>query len=322
MADALPKYGDMLRGVGAQLADRKMLIIKRTFLISAPLLLTVFALAIGAPLLEATDDSQKELFTRMLERPEFLPIAIAWIVFVFTYTFVMRVIYSLEKLIWIDAHFDGRPLTSAQSWRVARRLAIPHFFMRCAVLFLYVVLPITLLIASCVGFYRVVGIDELVVLLAGVFLPMAYIPPIAFIVIYFVWHFFFAALPLRLSGFLFLDEYGDNFSITGYIASLNGLARAKRGGALKRVLAADFGVGSFNVLIGMTTNMLRAGAKAALPPAAAPGGHFIVVFGQSTTREILAFAKLAAYYMVYRALQKDRTGKEQHVNTYVYNLAQ
>src|SRR5690349_1099067 len=117
-----PQYAPILEEIGKHLKERKSLLLKRSLQIMWPLfILFAYGTVLNNfyDLKSIADNHEQGLFA-----PIFIPLWIIWGLSLI-YILVMRSIFFVEKLIWIDSHFDGKNLEPRSSWKIAKKLFWP-----------------------------------------------------------------------------------------------------------------------------------------------------------------------------------------------------
>lgn len=303
-------WQDILIAAREQIYLRKGLIAKRVFLVHLPVAIVVawWALlmyrSIGS--IMENDAPLYFLYQATLAQPFFLMCATAAIV----YWWIMNTVFQLEKIIWIDSFYGNRPLTPEQSWGIAKKMFWGVFLFNFYIFVRYLFLPIIIFFGSLA--YLVYTAMRNGNQWNAVFLLLFTIGLMAF-------YQYFILVRLRFAMFLFLDQYGKNFSFMNFFAELKKLNTINETDAIKKTLLTSFGVDTADAVINIVVNSLsdkveKVGEYAGFT------GRVIGYLIDAYAAEILDIGRTAGIYILYRSARFVLYGKTQVVNDEVYGL--
>ena len=301
-----PTYKELLEQVGAQIKSRKNALLKRTLLITWPFI----AMAVIGYLLNKFIDFRGLPYTSQLL---LLWVGALIILSGVVYSIIVTFIFDIEKRIWIDSYFDQKNLSLPQSWKIAKKLFWPAAVFRVKVIFYYYILPIVGLIATTVlvifGLYDVIPNVEIVMLVAFLAVLIA-------IAVYS----YYLKIKLRYLWFIFLDNYGRDYSHTFLTAEMKKLNSISKTDTFKKSLIANLGTDSISGLSRMAIGTISKGMSVFGGEAGKLLGGITEIYGKELARQATDFGNISAQYILYRFARKELYGEEQVVNDSIYLL--
>lgn len=307
-----PQYDEILKEIGKQLKERRGLLLRRVLLIVWPYIFIAIASFIAKHFYEVNSFSEETQFQLLL----------LWIICLLSsvvYSIIMGFVFNIEKRIWIDSYFDGRPLTPAESQRISWKLAWPVFKLRFTLALLYYWVPIVMVIVAIfVGFF-IYGISigeahNMAMSLMYTALASLFVIPIG-VFVYQYW----VRTKLRYAWFIFLDHYGHDYSfglLKNEIKKLNDISKTDM---FIKSLTVSVGADSLAAVSGMAVRGIGAGFGT-LGDAGKLIGGVTRIYGEELARQVADLGNIAGQYILYRFSRKQLYGDEQKVNEVLYRL--
>lgn len=256
------------------------------------------------------------------------PIAvIGFILFPFAllYYLVMRRIFKIEQLIWVDSYFDGRNLNQIQSWRIAKKLfwqsfrfslwlGITFFLLPLLILIFFIILSITFIVIisanseSSVNAMELTGIPIILLLLSPVFLVLYYN--------------FYLRIKIRYAWFLFIDEYKpQGFSFKDLRKNMNVLNSLRKSEEYKKSLSVFLASDAAGFAIDYAANQgnkilsgLGRGGEAI--------GSVATPVAKESAKQTVQFSQIVSLYALYRYARWYAFKESQSVNPNIYALVE
>lgn len=304
-----PSYQDIVSGIGAQLKERKSLLMWRVLLVSWPMILLVAGIYLGKEL---------GIDLESIPHPDILYYGVGVAVYAFfalVYGAIMNFVFEIEKRIWIDSYFDGKKLSSKQSWKMAIRLFWPAAMFRIRLIFSYYIIP----------FFGFTAAIVLAVWICSRIMPeeqifIAILVGVVLLIVGLVVYGYYMRTRLRYAWFVFLDKFGNAYSYRAVISEMNDLNNIAKSETFKKSLVASIGTDSINSLANMVIGGLSLGI-AQLGGVGRVIGAATRVYGQELSRQATDLANIVAQYILYRFARKELYGAEQSVNDALYATA-
>jgi hypothetical protein len=305
-------YQDILQEIGRQLAERKGLLARRTFLIIWPILMLVFVVPIMAIMGEENITLWQVL------------IIIGFIIFAICYQCVMGAIFAIEKRIWLDSYFDNRTLTPKQSWRIALKLFKPAMQLVLRTAFAYYFLPF---------FFAITTIYiTLMALQSNNYLTNLYDPFSKFIIveagsiIILLPYVIYMQTRLRFLWFVFLDHAGQpNYSSSLVLQKTSEIHHISKKETFSKALVTILTASTAGMITDLATTQIAQGLAMASGVSGSitgkVGSNLISVFGKSYARQIVSFGAIASIYILYMQARRIVGGEKQSVNEALYELS-
>jgi hypothetical protein len=314
-----PAYQEILAQIGAQIRERKGLLIRRTLLLTWPILL---AIAIGyLTQFFFGEESAKQIF---FSYPNYIYV-VTYALFACLYGMIVNFTFEIEKRIWIDSFFDKKVLTPQESWKVSQKLFWRAIQFRFRVFVRYYVLPnlvfLSTIIAGVVLFYNkdFYPADSKVLIYGGVTLGVSFA--------LFIFYSYYLNIRLRYTWFLFLDGYKKMESdYTNLFVQVDRLNAVMKSESFKKALVLNLGTDSIasitnNVISTMTQGLSTvAGGLTGSKVLGEMASSLTDAYGKELVQQIASYARIVAMYMLYQSARKEAFGEGQIVNTEVYNL--
>ena len=319
-ASLSPEYKQILTEIGVQLAYRKGILFERTLLKVWPVVVLL--------LLGYADEYFKDFINQNSLHTHFTILFVFCAIFVVFYTTIFGSIIEIEKRIWVDSYFDGKKLNGGQSWKIARRLFWPAFWMYFRIFVRYY-LPLVLILIGFLALYIIGGVS-LVDKLHYLFSPlqMAWIQlillilPFLLLIGIFLYSYFYLRVRLRYVWFIFLDTYQKaNFSYSVVFEELNKLNSVSKSDSYKKALILNLGTDSVNLVAQVAVGGISYGISQ-LGKAGEVVGSVVNVVGKEASHQATSFANIAAMYILYRFALEQMYGEDQEVNENIYKLAE
>ena len=301
-----PTYKELLEQVGTQIKARKNALLKRTLLITWPFMAIA---VIGF------------LFNKFIDfrgLPYSYQILLMWVgvLIIFSglvYSIIFTFIFEIEKRIWIDSYFDQKNLSLSQSWKIAKKLFWPAAIFRLKIIFYYYLLPIVVLTVTTTlvifGLYDVIPNVDVVVIVALLTVLIA-------IAVYS----YYLKIKLRYLWFIFLDNYGRDYSHTFLTSEMKKLNNISKTDTFKKSLLANLGTDSLSGLSRMAIGTISKGMSVFGGEAGKLVGGITGIYGKELARQAANFGNISAQYILYRFARKELYGEEQVVNDSIYLL--
>lgn len=338
-----PSYLNIIKEIGVQLNYRKKIIFRRVIsLIFLPLTIWLVVLVLFV-LIVLNSSSVGEGGTTNNDTWffYFLALILLWTILLFFYNLVVvKTIFRVEKLIWLDSYFDKKNLQPEESWHIAKKLFLPTLKLALQLLLRFYLLPIVFYVISLYALYSGLpweSISEKLfpilspILLQGVVNPdPGMIKGILFVLMPFllgipfaVWALYLKT-KLRYVWFLFLDMYGrPNFSYRIYFEELEKLNKIGGSEIFRKALLINFSADSIPIIITLITNVLQKNAvdvtKLTAVPSSWPSVISSAVAGE-IMNEAMIFGRMVAICILYRFARITLYGETQEINEYLYTL--
>ena len=310
----IPKYAPILEEIGKHLKERKNLLLKRSLQIIWPL----FILFAYGTILSELYDLKSIADDQGLFAPIFIPLWIIWILSLI-YIVVMRSIFFVEKLIWVDSHFDGKNLEPKSSWKIAKKLFWPSIKFKLYIVFKYYVPSILLFIVAIailnifvgslsVRAFAIVMFAQPILLLPGIFIYLYYLK-----------------IKLRYTWFIFIDTYGSDITYKEIIHRMNALNLINKSDSFRQALVINLGEDTIKSAINAVIRLVSAGVEKVGNIGGSGLGRFLGLsaraYGEEVSLHVSHFAKLVAIYVLFRTAKKANGEDEQFINEKLYSLA-
>lgn len=314
-------YREILTEAGRHISQRKGALALRVLAYSWPTLVLVGAFTYFSEkpeLLESLINEQLNLF---------VAVVIPWIAFSMLNMAILSSLFENEKRIWIDSFFDKQNLTTAQSWRIAKRLFWPMFAFWLEVYIRVYLMPLVLLAVVMIG-APALGISlsdsqpnqsETIAIATGTAMILG--------VVGFAVYVFLTELRLRFLWFIFLDNYGKkDFNVTSSIAEQDRLNKVMKMDGFKRALVVDLGSDVIDIVVQAIVNEVVLGAASAVSKVNTVAGkiteNVLGYYTKELTKQSVSLGRTAAFYILYREARQASEHASIHVNEHVYKLAQ
>jgi hypothetical protein len=302
-------YKDLMVEAGKQLGLRKKDIFKRVILTTWPMIIFGLAVVLTSFYYQSHQDIWND-YALLVYVGIF-----CWAVFAILYGAVIRTIFSMEKRIWIDSFFDGKNLSSSQSWHIATKLFFPSIIFR---------------IKLFIRYYAIVWVLYFV-LIAGIIIsatknlgmPWWTFPIIilGFPVLMWIYSHYYLQAYLRFVWWLFLDTYGStNSSFSNIIIEMNKLNDISKGDSFKKALIAEVGSDSITIIANTATESILTGFSAFNEKAGAIISSVVKIPAQEMASQSSDFAKLSAIFLLYRKARELYGESAQLINEKLYSL--
>lgn len=304
-------YGQLLKEIGTQFKNRKADLSKRTGILLAPAIIglgSLFLIGMVGKILD-TSDSNASGIIGLLGLVPFLLLLVSppWMI-------IISHLFKIERTIWIDAYFDGITISSKQSWKLAKNLFWPAFWLDLVVFLRYYLLPYFIAISVLVAYIYASVTDSIHFSLP--ILLLIIVLDIGFLWIYT----FIMSLRLRYVRFLLIDLYPRaDYSISKVLSDNSKLRKVMDSNEYKTLLASSLGLEAAselgNVIVGTASTGLRMlgdGGKAV--------GMMVDMVGGEAVAIAKDFSKQTVYYTYYRTARSMLYGKDS-VNTELYSSA-
>lgn len=329
----LASYKDILIEVGRNLAKRKGNLAARTALIMWPMILLVGVATILSPQ-DPTQTSSSSFFDNLSPDQTFLVVVgfLVLLALVYVYTTIMRLIFHIEKNIWVDSYFDKRNLTTRQSWRIAYKLIWPAAELWLNIAMRYYVLPIILwAIAFYADIFYIISIGG-----QGTFddrgIPVWQDPIIIGLTVGFTLsailaiYLYYVTLRLRFVWFILLDTYGtDKGAPSDIVHQQERLNKSAESIGLKRAIITDLSGGLVGAISTFVADMIILGAAEVSHVSGSKEGEAFTnmarTYTQELTQQAASLGTIAAMYILYREARKAAGDKDVTVNEALYKLA-
>lgn len=334
-----PSYLNIIKEIGWQLNYRKGTLFRRVILliflpITIWLVVLLLFIWIGVKSSSVGEGGITNLDTGFFS---FLTLILLWAILLFFYNLVVvKTIFRIEKLIWLDSYFDKRNLKSEESWRIAKKLLLPTVRLGLQLFWRFYLFPIVLYFIFLYAIYF--GLpwesisEKLFTILSPILLREVVAPSPELIKgVLFVLTPFLLGIPfaiwalylktkLRYVWFLFLDMYGkQDFSHKTYFEELEKLNGACESGTFKKALLINFVADSIPTIIALMTNTLQKNVVDVTKLTAAPTIISGAVAGETINQAVL-FGRMVAIYILYKFARTALYGETQEINEYVYNV--
>jgi len=302
-------YKEMMVEAGKQLGLRKKDILKRVIMIIWPTAILSVSLLIGYMYL--TDHNE---FWNAYQKPLVLA-TICWAVFSIVYGAIMRTIFSTEKRIWIDSFFDKRPLSTEQSWRIAKKLLMPSVLFRINLFIRYYAIVWVIYFGSLTALILLAMND---INLSWWLFPLILL---GFPGVMWVYSHYYLEAHLRFAWFIFIDTYGTpstNFS--KIVSEIDRLNKISTSDSFKRALVAEIGSDSAIVIANTMTGIIQNGVTLINNNAGAIFGGIFKIAAEEMAKQSAHFAKISTTYLLYKKAKELAGDDSQFVNEKVYSL--
>jgi MFS family permease len=300
----LASYREILIEMGRQLKERKGILMKRILYILWPVLLGFILLYVGNKLYEMGFMINESIFYYAS-----IAFIFCWFVFAIVWGAVIRIIFALEKRIWVDSYFDKIALTDKESWKISKKLLLPSMLMRLNLFFRFYLIPFLLYIVAVYFLFKINDFHwsiYVLVVIGGIVLLWIYS--------------YYLRIKLRFAWFLFLDLFGkDSFSYSKLFQEMTKLNDVHRGESFKKSLIVNLGTDTLEGVTKMTIGSISKG-MGAMGEVGQVSGSIFRILGEETARQTSSFAKIAATYVIYRAVKNETYGESQLINDNIYSL--
>ncbi len=329
----LASYKEILIEVGRNLAKRKGQLALRSFLIIWPWLVVVGFMTFLNP----HDPSTQNYFSSLSDQGAtiFLIGLLAWLVFTGIYICFMRLMFEVEKHIWVDSYFDKKDLTGRESWRITWRLFGPIAELCGRIFWRFLLFP--LIVWGIAMYWDVVYLvsvsgrgsassylqsdipiwhDPVLMGMVAGFIISAILAVYCYTV----------SLRLRFVWFIFLDNYGTEQSSTkAIIEEQDQLNKAAESIGLKRAIATGITSSLVSVIATFVSDMVLLGALEVSRASGSKSGQAVLKVVQTYSREVInqasSLGHSVAIYILYKESRKAAGQKEIVVNEHLYKLA-
>ena len=302
-------YKTIIEEIGNHLLERKKTLAKRVLFITWPWIIGIPTLIILMTVMMINTDNTSVIYLT-------LGLSVIMLVFALPWVLITTFLFAIEKRIWIDSYFDGKDLSPKESWKLSKKLFKPTiklflFTVKKYPLLLWPILYAIIFIVL-VKFQWFVYFIENNEELAGIFLifiPFVLVTGIIYAIV---------ILKLRFIYFVFLDHYGKrDFSFEEVLDESLLLNKVRGREQLRKILTTYAGVHSLGALVNMVNSTLlnRLGkyvGKAIIAP--------IRIYTSMYIKEASSFAKIIAWYLIYKKALKVFIGVEHRVNKHLYQL--
>jgi len=303
----IPSYAETLKEIGAELQRRKSVFLKRiVMLLWAPavalIMLFIFAIKFqGWSSVDAFLEHQWIAYT-----------SLALFVGTLCYYGVISFIFSIEKRLWIDAHFDEKHLDPKESWRIAKRLFIPALRLQLIAIAQYLFPALVVLAIVSFAYYYALTIprfqnnDFVLILLA----------PISGVFAIYV---FYLRIILRYVPFIFLDRIKTkSFSALGVLKEMRQLNNIAKKQTHVRTLTTYLSSIAATGGVSEVARYMQAGIGQNVHVSGKILGAFGRLFTEEVTKQTLSIAKIVTVYLLYKEVRRIAYGKEQEINEHIY----
>ncbi len=306
-----PQYGEILKEVGTHLSDRKAALLKRTLLITWPVLVLIAGIYVLSDIYNSSP---------LLAQYPILMTSLGFALFAAAalYTFVTSFTFEIEKHIWVDSYFDKKNLSLDESWNISKKLFWSAIKFRVDIFTQYYLKPfvgVALIVMSWIIWMTsqtlaTNGNSSQIMLVSFVGL-------IAVLIFFFAYGYYLRT-KLRYSWFLFLDTYGSSsaFDLQTEMNRLNDISKSD---SFKKSLMLTIGADSAEALTRITIGSINAGMSQLGGPARMIGS-LLQVYGNEASRQVTTFGNITAQYILYRFARKMLYNEEQVVNENIYRL--
>jgi hypothetical protein len=296
-----PSYRELFKQIKNQLYERGGMTAKRSLLIGWPALIIVGIFSF----IKNYDKNTDYVFYVM----PLIPLALI-------YMTAMMNIFSTERLIWIDSYKNKKEQDEKDSFKIAKKLFWPSFFMRLQLFFRYYFLPLFLYFFICYLLFKFS--------LSGQLGEMGFLYFLGFFIVagpIILWFYFkFINIKLRYIWFIFLDNYGKNKSYHDLFKEMHELNEINKSEAFRKSLAVDIGADFLQ-------NLTSAAAGFSLKKIFGSFGKGGKVFGDITSAyasdvaaQMANLSKLAANYVLYCYSVEQAYKVSQTSNENIYSL--
>ncbi len=231
------------------------------------------------------------------------------------YIYFMRMLFFIEKVIWIDSFFDKENISDKESFTIAKNIFIPvmkikiklffnYYFMGFVFYFGVIVICFLVGIKQNIEFLVIVSIADLVV-----------VGPIALYV-----YFYYLDIKLRYFWFIYLDQYGtSSFSYSKIKDEMFKLNAISKGESYKKILIMNFGISSVNAIVNVVVSALVSNLEK-LGGFEGAAGQSIKFFSEEYFNQVDSIGKLLTKYLLYRHARAELYPEQQIVNERLYLL--
>ena len=308
----IPSYNDVIDEIVIQIKSRSKDILKRAFVVVWPYL--ILFLIVLAYIFSGVRESVNNYPSLLII---FLLCFALWFLFSIVYSTVIRVLFELEKVIWIDSYFDKKNLNSKKSLLIARRLFWSAAGKKIQLFFQYYFLPIVLYVLL-MGFSLFVMSSErnLIGSGANLFFWIVVFGGLGFNFLYF----YYLDIKLRYFWFVFLDNYGkEKLSYKKILSETKKLGKVNEGEIFKKTFLVFFGADSLNQLSKSITNtILKQFGKIGI--GASVSGKAVKSYSDEVLFQITSLSKITAKYVFYLHARKKSGHAKHHINHNIYKI--
>lgn len=247
----VPNYKEALDEIIKHLRNRQKLLWRRTLYIVGPFLSAIILIYILYRFAEKN-------ILNIGSTTELILILIAslWLIYSFFHLIATKLIFSLEKYIWIDSYYDNKKLSQKQSWRIAKKLLWSALSLKIYIFFKYHFWFFLIFFSSLfLSFYFPIALKIK-------YNPWIWVATfIIFLPIVMYMAFYYLKIKLRYIWFVFLDFYGQpEFSYKNLFQEMKQLNDINKGETFKKSLmtnlGADLSYQGVTTVVGSTVSWL------------------------------------------------------------------
>jgi predicted membrane protein len=310
--EIVPSYNQVVDEIVAQIKSRSKDILKRALVVVWPYLILfvlVFAYVFSG-LRESVENYPTLLAT-------FLAFFVLWLLFSIIYSSVIRILFELEKVIWIDSYFDKKNLKSKNSILVAKKLFWLAAGKKVQLFFQFYFIPITLYVLLMIwGLYMMSSEQNLIGSSANIVFWIIVFGGLGFNFVYF----YYLDIKLRYFWFIFLDYYGsDKFSYRKIIKETKKLGKVNEDKIFKKTFFLLFGADALNQLSRSITNTIVK-QLGSFGTGANATGKAMKTYSDEVLYQITSLSKITAKYVFYLHARKKSGLAKYHINHNIYNI--
>lgn len=294
---SLPSYKEIFQEAGSQIKNRSGGLLLHSAYVFGPLVILGTLLGFVANyILQRPDitDGTKLLFFWGLAA--IVALAVSFV----------RFYLDFEKTIWIDSHFDGKPLTSEESNTITKKLFYPllKLYWHIALRYYVPLLLFSTVVYASIFLFTSSGLrnlnENVFIVLIFVACGIAAIPLGAMVVMPYK--------KFRYIQFLFLDTYNGDQSISyaELFAEMNRLNSFSNTDAFKKSVYSSIGIATVGGIADTFAKWLTVG--------------YGEVYSREAIQQATRFGTIAAKYLIYQRARESIHGNRQLTNAYIYSL--
>lgn len=310
-----PAYNEILAQIGAQLKERKTLLLKRTLLLVWPYL----------PLILLGSVFGEDQLTQIFKSSTVIGALIVYVICAVLYSVIMGFTFEIEKRIWVDSFFDKKDLDSKQSWNLAKTMFWKGVLFKIHIFFRYYLVPILILFSMIpIEIYLIYKTD----IITGNHLLYNMLAMAAVFIGVLV-YLYLLNVKLRYAWFIFIDTYSSEkrLDMSVIISQMNKLNAIMKSESFKKALVLEIGTDSVRGIVNATVAAISIGIKGGASLLSGSGalgqivGGVTKTYGQELAKQATSYGNIVAMYLLYRSARKVAYGESQVINPSMYGQA-
>jgi hypothetical protein len=315
IAKISPTYTEIIKKMAQFLKDKKWSLFKRTLLIVWPFFIFFFYF----PVFELLHKGEEVTS----ESPSFFMFIGGILLlggFATLYAYLMRQVFFIEKVIWIDSFFDQKEISDAESFRIARKLFIPVIKMKVLLFLNYYLIGFIFyfgVLAGIISAIPYVGEGLLGETTAVALIAQLLLGPVL------VWiYYYYLDIKLRYFWMIYLDRYGsDDFSYKNIKLEMFRLNEISKSASYKKIIIMNFGIASVSAITKGIIESLTSFLEG-LGSFGIAAGNSLDMFIEEYFNQAASMGKTFTKYVLYKHARAVLYDEEQIVNTSLYSIGE